>query len=477
MELYLQTLTSALKIINKSKRKILFKPARSAKLLTSLWLLWLGIGMTYASPVADFAIGYPSYTADTLATADSVKPPVKASDTTNKTLMLEHDLVRHANDSIVQDLKNKMVYLYGDAEITYGNINVKAAFISVDFNKNILFAKGVQDSTGKWVGTPVFKQGNETFESQTIQYDFVTRKGIIHDVRTQEEDGFLQGSKVKRMPDNSINVKGGFYTTCDKPHPDYEFKFAKARVIPDKLIITGPVYMQIEGIPVPLALPFGIFPNNPTRKSGIIMPSPGESANLGFYLQGGGYFWYINDHLTLKVTGDIYTGGSWKISPVITYKKRYKYNGSLSFSLARNIISTKDSPDYSNTRTYNIQWTFNQDSKAHPNSSFSANVNIMSSGDYVKYNTVSTNQYLSNQFNSSISYQKSWGNNLHLTVAASHSQNTLNHNVTVTLPDINFSVNTFYPFQKKDGSGPKLLEKLSMGYNLKMSNTVSANSF
>ncbi|MBN2616267.1 MAG: LPS-assembly protein LptD [Bacteroidales bacterium] len=440
-----------------------------------LWLLQFGVSPAFSQPENNPISGSIRYNTDTLLVSDTVKKPAAQADTTQKPIDLEHDLIRHAKDSIVQDLKNKMVYLYGDADITYGDINIKAAYISVDFNNNTLFAKGVKDSTGKVVGIPVFKQGDQSFKSKTLQYDFTSKKGIITDVRTEQGEGFLEGNTVKRMPDNSINIKGGYYTTCDNSPPDYEFRFGKARVIPNKLIVTGPVYMQIEGIPLPLALPFGIFPNNPTRKSGLIMPTFGESAKLGFYLQGGGYFWYINDHLTLKVTGDVYTGGSWKVAPVLTYKKRYKYSGALSLGIARNIISTKDSPDYSNTRSFNINWTYSQDTKAHPNSSFSANVNIMSSQNYVKYNTVSMDQYLSNQFNSSISYQKSWAGKYFLTVGATHSQNINQHIVSITLPNVTFSVNTFYPFQNKNnpGSGGPL-SKLSVGYNLQMSNSVTA---
>lgn len=450
------------------------KPGLSFKLLTLLWLLWFGMSSAFAYTVNGPGSGIIHHEADTLMTADSANRPVARADTAQKPVDLEHDLIRHAEDSIVQDLKNKMVYLYGKADITYGDINIKAAYISVNFNNNTLFAKGMKDSTGKVVGIPVFKQGDQSFESKTLQYDFTTKKGIITDVNTKQGDGYLKGNTVKRMPDNSINIKGGYYTTCDNTPPDYEFRFGKARVIPNKLIVTGPVYMEIEGIPLPLALPFGIFPNNETRKSGIIMPTYGESAKLGFYLQGGGYFWYINDHLTLKVTGDVYTGGSWKVAPVLTYKKRYKYSGALSLGIARNIISTKDSPDYSNKQDYNINWTYRQDAKAHPNSSFSANVNIMSSQNYVKYNTVSTDQYLSNQFNSSISYQKNWAGKYFLTVGANHSQNINQHTVSVTLPNVTFSVNTFYPFQNKNnpGSGGPL-SKLSIGYNLQMSNSLT----
>jgi hypothetical protein len=421
-----------------------------------------------ALPVyADTSLLHPGDTLaanDSINVADSVKP--------SPPMNLEFKLVRHAKDSIVQDLANRKVYLYGDAEVTYGDIDLKAAFIRVDFNNNTIFARGVKDSTGKVVGKPVFKQGDESFKTEDITYDFVSKKGLIHDVRTKQDQGFLHSNIVKRMPDNSINVKNGYFTTCDRQPPDYEFKFGKARVIPGKMIVTGPVYMEIEGVPVPLALPFGVFPNNPKRQSGFIIPTYGESANRGFYLEGGGFFWAASDYFTLKITGDIYTGGSWKLAPVLTYRKRYKYSGALSFSVAKNIINSKGDPDYSKSNDYRIRWTYNQDPKAHPSSTFSANVNIITS-NYVKYNTVNPNTYLSNEFQSSVAYQKSWAGKYFLTASASHRQNTKTHVVQVTLPELTFTVNRFYPFRKKNGSSNNPFSDLSISYTMAAKNTIN----
>jgi len=467
-------------MINKNKGSFLSSTGFTSKLLTSFLLLYFICGTfvsTYAANLSDSIDPGPtkqSPTSDSLLPSSQTKPTIAKQDTTSGLTSLEFDLVRHAQDSIVQDLVHKKVYLYGDAEITYGDINLKAAYIEVNFNDNTVFAKGLKDSTGKIQGKPVFKQGDETFESTTLTYNFVTQKGIIHGVRTENDQGFLHGDKVKKMPDNSINVKGGYFTTCNLPHPHFEFRFNKARVIPNKIIVTGPVYMQIEGVPVPLALPFAVFPNNPKRRSGIVMPTYGESPRRGFYLEGGGYFWAINDKMTLKVTGDIYTGGSWKISPVFTYRKRYKYSGNFSLGLSRNIISTKDAPDYSNTRDFSIRWTHTQDPKARPNSTFSANVNIISS-NFVKYNVVSVNDYLSNTFQSSIAYQKNWAKKYFLTVNASHTQNTKTHHVQLTLPSITFSVNRFYPFRSKKGGHAGPLDKLSVSYSMNSKNTISTS--
>jgi len=460
-------------IINKNKRNILFRKNFSDKLLTSVWLfclLIIAIGNADASGLS--ASAYETFLplADTLQKADSTSrvDSVKPAPPMN----LEFNLVRHAKDSIVQDLANRKVYLYGKAEVTYGDIDLKAAFIRVDFNNNTVFARGVKDSTGKIVGKPIFKQGNESFKTGDITYNFVSKKGIIHDVRTKQNQGFLHSSIVKRMPDNSINVKNGYFTTCANQPPDYEFRFGKARVIPKKLIITGPVYMEVEGVPVPLILPFGIFPNNPKRQNGFIMPTYGESANRGFYLEGGGFFWAASDYLTLKVTGDIYTGGSWKVAPVLTYRKRYKYSGSVALAVAQNVINTKGDPDYSKTSDFRIRWTYNQDPKARPNSTFSANVNILTS-NFVKYNAVKMNTYLSNDFQSSIAYQTSWAGKYFLTMSASHRQNTKTHIVNVTLPELTFTVNRFYPFRKKNGSSKSAFDGLSISYTMAAQNTIN----
>ena len=445
----------------------------SGKLLTLVWLICFSLfaaipayatAWTYPSDTTSLVTGDTLQKTDTVSRADSAKksPP----------LTLEHELVRHADDSIVQDLAHKKVYLWGNAEVTYGDIDLKAAYIAVNFNNNTIFARGVKDSTGKIVGMPVFKQGNETFQAKEITYNFVTRKGIVHDVRTKQSQGFLYSNLVKRMPNSSFNIKSGYFTTCDRQPPDYEFKFGKARVIPNKLIVTGPIYMELEGVPLPLALPFGIFPNNPKRKSGLIVPTYGESANRGFYLEGGGFFWYINDYVTLKITGDIYTGGSWRVAPVFNYRKRYKYSGSLSLSLGRNIINHKGDPDYHNTRDFRIGWTFSQDPTTHPSSHFSANVNIITS-NFVKYNAVKPQTYLSNEFQSSIAYQKSWAGKYFLTLSASHRQNTKTHDVNVTLPELSFTVNRFYPFRRKNSISNNPLSNLSISYTMSAQNTIN----
>jgi lipopolysaccharide assembly outer membrane protein LptD (OstA) len=379
---------------------------------------------------------------------------------------------RIAVDSIVQDIINRKVYMYGEAVINYQDITLKAAYIEIDFNTNEVYARGVPDSTGKVKGVPEFTEGGQTFKAREMTYNFDTKKGIITKVITEDDAGFLHGQKVKKLNDNSINVYKGEYTTCNnEEHPHFAFKFKKAKVIPDSKIITGPAYMEIEGMPTPLGVPFGYFPNKMGRKSGILVPTYGESANRGFYLENGGYYWGINEYMDLQITGDIYSHGSWAIKPKLRYKKRYKFSGSFDAGYAINVVGTKDAPDFSKSTDFRVRWTHRQDPKARPHSTFTANVNIVSS-NFVKYNVVNVNDYLSNEFQSSVAYQTNWAGKYFLTVNASHRQNTKTHAVQVNLPELTFSVNRFYPL-KREGGKKRFYEDLSVSYSMNAKNTIS----
>jgi len=379
---------------------------------------------------------------------------------------------RIARDSIVQDIQNRKVFMYGDAIINYEDITLKAAYIEVDFRTNQVFAKGIKDSTGKIIGAPEFTEAGQTFKAQTMSYNFDTKKGIINKVITEDDAGFLHGQKVKKLEDNTINIKYGQYTTCNlEENPHFSFKFNKAKVIPDSKIVTGPAYMEIEGMPTILGLPFGFFPNKMGQKSGIIIPTYGESKDRGFYLENGGYYWGINEYLDFQITGDIYSRGSYAVKPKLRYKKRYKFNGSFDAGYAINVIGLKGAADYSKSTDFRIRWTHRQDPKARPRSTFTANVNIVSS-NFVKYNVVDVNDYLSNEFQSSVAYQTNWAGKYFLTVNASHRQNTKTHAVQVNLPELTFSVNRFYPLRKESGK-KRFYEDLSISYNLNAKNTVS----
>jgi lipopolysaccharide assembly outer membrane protein LptD (OstA) len=388
---------------------------------------------------------------------------------------MESDVAYSCQDSNFFDVPGKKVYLYGNAVITYQDIKLEADYIEIDFVENAIFATGLPDSAGNMAGQPVFTEGGQSFQATEMRYNYKTKKGFINGVVTEDSYGFLHGNQVKKMPDNVINISGGYYTTCNNPdHPHFEFRYNKSKVIPDKRIVTGPAYLVVEEVPTPLFIPFGWFPNKSGQRSGIILPTYGESATRGFNFQNMGYYWAINDYLDLKIVGDIYTKGSWALKPEVRYRLRYKFSGALNFSYAINIEGVKETPSYSKKRDIAIRWSHRQDPKARPRSTFSADVNIVSS-TFNKYNPVSTQDYLSNTFRSSIAYQTSFGDNYFLTVNASHDQNTLTHVVNVTLPEVSFSVNRFYPFRSKKRVGKqRWYDNISMNYNMNARNTATA---
>ena len=380
---------------------------------------------------------------------------------------IETKVICSAADSSYRDMNKKKIFYYGNAEAKYDDIVLKADYLEFDLETSTCTARGVADSLGKIQGRPVFTQGESTFEAMEMQYNFKSKKGIITKVWTEESGGYLHGERIKRMDDNTIHIRTGGYTTCDlKDHPHYQFKFTKAKVIPDDKIVTGPIYMTIADIPLPLALPFAMIPNTKGKKSGLIIPTYGESANRGFYLENGGYYWAINDNYDLQILGDIYTRGSWGIKPTFRYNKRYRFNGSMALGFAVNKIGTKGAADYQESTDFKIHWTHKQDPKSHPRRNFSADVNIVSS-NFNKYNAQTTTDQLSNTFRSSIAYQTNFGGKVYLTLNASHSQNTLTRQVTASLPELTLTVNTFYPLKNVGKAGKKRwYQSLSMGYTM-----------
>ncbi len=380
---------------------------------------------------------------------------------------IEKQVVCSATDSVWRDMNRKKIFYFGNAEAKYDDITIQAACLEFDLEASTCRAYGVLDSLGKLQGRPVFTQGESTFEAAEMLYNFKTKKGVITKVWTEESGGYLHGERVKRMDDNSINIRSGGYTTCDlKEHPHYQFKFTKAKVIPDDKIVTGPIYLTIADVPLPLALPFALIPNTKGKKSGLIIPTYGESANRGFYLENGGYYWAINDCYDLQILGDIYTRGSWGIKPTFRYNKRYRFNGSMALGFAVNKIGSKGAADYQESNDFKIQWTHKQDQKAHPRHSFSADVNIVSS-NFNKYNAQTTTDQLSNTFKSSIAYQTNFAGKVYLTLNASHSQNTLTRQVTASLPEVTLTVNRFYPLKKVGKTGKKRWYKeLNASYTL-----------
>jgi hypothetical protein len=378
-----------------------------------------------------------------------------------------------STDSIRLDVKSQKVYMYSENDISYEDINLKANYIEIEFRDNTVYATGTKDSIGKDQGRPVFKMGDNSFESESIKYNYETKKGLVKKVITEDAQGYLHGNTVKKMPDDVTNVYEGSYTTCENEDPHFAFNFKRAKVIPDKKIITGPANLVIEGVPTPLFIPFGMFPNKKGQRSGIVIPTYGESAQRGFYFENGGYYFAINEYLDFKILGDIYTLGSWAIKPSTNYRKLYKYTGFLNANYAINILGEEGTADYSRNRDFSVRWIHNQDPKARPNSKFGANVNIVSN-QYNKFNPVSSNNYLSNTFQSSINYSTSFSGKYNLNLSLNHSQNTITKELNLTLPSLSFNVDRFYPFRKKVTTGKlKWYDNVSVNYNMVGDNRIN----
>jgi hypothetical protein len=378
-----------------------------------------------------------------------------------------------SDDSIVFDVEEERVYLYKNGKVDYEDLNLKADYIRVNWNDKTVLSAGMIDSAGKYSGRPVFKQGGDEFVSDTMRYNMDTKKGRITNVRTQQGDGFIHGETVKKVETYSF-IRNGFYTTCDLDTPHYYIAANKLKVIPNNKIVTGPAYLVIEGIPTPLAIPFGMFPNTKGRSSGIIIPAYGESAARGFFLTNGGYYFGISDKIDAEINADVYSLGGWAGRLFTQYKNRYHYTGNFKFSYETIEQGEPELSTFSKTKSFFVNWSHAQDPKARPNSNFSASVQAGSTNYYKNALTPGQN-YLTNSFGSSVSFTKSFpGKPFNFSASLNHSQNTKTHIVSLTAPNIVFSVNTLYPFARKEPEGtPKWYEKINISYTTKFQNQLS----
>ncbi|MFN7014501.1 MAG: putative LPS assembly protein LptD, partial [Bacteroidia bacterium] len=392
--------------------------------------------------------------------------------------VLDAPVIYSAKDSMRINVKEKKLYLYGDAEVNYKEINLKSAYIELDFGKNTLFAEGVKDSLGREKGRPEFKEGEQVIKSKTILYNFETKKGLITDVITQEADGYIHGDSVKKMENDVMFIKHGKYTTCEDEHPHFYFNISKLKVIPDDKIISGPANLVLEDVPTPLAIPFGFFPNKKGRKNGILIPQYGESQALGFFLKEGGYYVGLSEHMDLALTGDIYTRGSWATRVHSNYTKRYKFSGSFDARYSQIQISERDFPDYELNKDFFIKWTHHQDQKARPNSSFSADVSAGTSS-FNRLNSAASTDFLQNAFQSSINYNKSWaGKPYSLNISARHTQNTQDSSVVISLPEAAFVVQRIFPLKRKTVIGSeRWYEKIGVSLTSSMKNEISTKEY
>lgn len=409
---------------------------------------------------------------DTLRLADTVKTPKEPS------AFLDKPIFGKNTDSLVYDVRNKLVYIYNQGDITYETNNLKADFMRIDMDTKQVYAYGKADSLdGQPVVTkPEFSDGSGAYQMDTITYNLDSKKAKIKGVATQQGDGWLIGGSVKKMPDNTINIQHGKYTTCDETdHPHFYLAMTKAKVIPGKKVVTGPAYLVLEDVPIYfLGIPEGFFPINMGPKSGLLMPTYGEEYSKGFFLRDMGYYFTLGDHADLVLRGGFYTLGSWEASAAARYVKRYKYSGSFNAQYSSVKTGEKGEPDYIKQKNFRLQWTHSQDAKANPGSTFSASVNFATSG-YSRYSATNLNDILATQTNSSISYSKNWaGTPFSLSANMAVSQNSQNQSISLTLPNIVFNVSRIYPFKRKEKTGKeRWYEKIAMQYTAKMTNSVT----
>ncbi|MEA3317875.1 MAG: putative LPS assembly protein LptD, partial [Bacteroidota bacterium] len=379
-----------------------------------------------------------------------------------------------ADDSIILARDQEKIYLYKNAEINYGEVNLKADYIEYDQTNNVVFAKGMPDSSGVIIGNPIFKEGTEEFEAKTIKYNFKTKKGYIENIITEDQQGYLHSEITKKLENKQFNIKNGKYTTCDLNHPHFYLSMSKAKVIPGDKIISGYSYLVIADIPLKMVgIPFGFFPTQHEQTSGILMPTYGEERERGFYLRDFGYYFRINDYMDLSVSGDIFSKGSW--GGIIKYrlKKRYKYTSNLDARFYNNVTGDEGLSDYSKIKDFSIKWNHSQDAKANPSSKFSASVNF-SSSSYDQLNSRSMQDYTTNTKSSRIAYSKSWlGTPFRFAANFNHSQNSRNKTIDLTLPNLSFNMDRQYPFRKKNRSGDmRWYEEIELSYKSKMENRI-----
>lgn len=383
-----------------------------------------------------------------------------------------------AKDSIRQDFSNgqRKMYYWGDVEVSYENIKLKADYMEYDMSTGTVYARGTYDSLAQeWKGQPEMTQGSQTFNMEEVRYNFNTRKARITNMITKEDDGILHGKNIKMMPDKSINITKGKYTVCDLEHPHYYLKLSSAKVVtkPSQKTVFGPAHLVVEDVDLPIGIPFGFIPKRPDRATGLLMPSFGEENARGFYLRDAGMYFVLGDYFDMSLTGDYYTLGSWAANLNSRYMVKYKFTGNLAVNYSVDQTGEKGSTDFFQSKNFGVRWSHSQDSKAHPGTSFSASVNF-SSPSNSRYNSHSVSEALQNQISSSISYSKNWNGKFNLSVNALHSQNSRDSSYAFTLPNITFSVSTFYPFKIKNRVGKeRFYEKFALGYNTSIQNKIN----
>ena len=384
-----------------------------------------------------------------------------------------------AEDSLVYDAESGTAYLYGSSKVDYENMKLTSDKVDMNLNKSTVRATGTADSTeeGGIKGKPVFTMGKDEYKSDTMAFNFKSKKGLIKGIYTEQQDGFLSGEVGKRDSTGSVYLQHGRYTTCDKPHPDFYIALSRAKVRPGKDVVFGPAYLVVADVPLPLAIPYGFFPFSKKYSSGFIMPSYGDESDRGFYLRDGGYYFAISDKWDLKLLGEIYTRGSWGVSAASNYRKRYRYSGSFLFSYQDSKTGDKGLPDFAEQESFKVQWNHRQDPKANPYSSLSASVNFATSSyERNNLNSMYNPQTLTQSTRtSSVSWSTGFSSiGLSLSATTNLAQNMRDSSIQITLPDLNISLSRFYPFKRKHLVGKeRWYEKISMSYTGQLANSIS----
>ena len=383
-----------------------------------------------------------------------------------------------ADDSLTYSAASGLAHLYGNSSVKYQNMDLASEQIYMSLDSNLVHATGKMDTTThKLTGTPVFKMGSSEYESDTMAFNFKTKKGLISNVYTQQDEGFLTSELSKRGADGEMFLQHGRYTTCDDPHPDFYLAMSRAKVRPGKDVVFGPTYLVVADVPLPFAIPYGFFPFTKNYSSGFIMPTYGDETDRGFYLRDGGYYFAISDKMDLKLLGEIYTKGSWAVSAASNYRKRYRYSGSFLVNYQNTLRGEKNMPDFSKTTSFKVQWSHRQDQKANPYSSLTASVNFATTSfERNNLNSMYNPQAMTQSIRtSSVGWQTSFSSiGMSLTSTFNLNQNMRDSMIALTLPDLTITIAPFYPFKKKKAAGdPKWYEKISIAYNGQIKNEIN----
>ena len=406
----------------------------------------------------------------------AVKDSVNYDSITKPKGLLDGIINYKAKDITSVNQKKKQIYLYNEAQVQYQDMDIQSGVITIDYANDLVYAGRIKDSLGNYSQPPVFKQGSDIVEPDSIVFNMKTKKALIWNSKTEQQGGRIISKLTKKENDSVYFVKRAKFTTSEnEENPEYYFLLRKAKVVPGKKIVTGLTNMFIADVPTPIGLPFAFFPLSKKRTSGVIFPSFGEQNNRGYFLQNGGYYFALSDYIDLATLGDYYTNGSYGLRLESNYALRYKFRGTLSFRYENLINSERGFPDYSKSVIYNLRWNQNQDSKSNPSSRFSASVNLGSSTYYQEsINQLNSSNFLNNTLASSVSYSKTFQGEpqVNLSVTATHSQNTNTETINMTLPTFQGSVDRVFPFAPKTGSKKGVFQNINFQYNVRGENRI-----